>query len=55
MRTLIRKLTYMAILTLALSVVSALPARASAIAFTANQDIPIFIDLFVPCAAGGAG
>jgi hypothetical protein len=55
MRTLIRKLTYMAILTLALSVAGVLPARASAIAFTINQDFPIAIDTFVPCANGGAG
>jgi hypothetical protein len=55
MRTLIRNLTYMAILTLALSVVSALPARASAVAFTSVVDFPIDIVQFVPCANGGAG
>lgn len=56
MRTLIRKLTYMAILTLALSVASALPARASAMTFTANVNIPLDgFTVFVPCAAGGAG
>ena len=52
MRTLIRNLTYMAILAVVLSVASALPARAGAVAFTVNQDIPIFIDLLSPCGAG---
>jgi hypothetical protein len=56
MRTLIRNLTYVAILTLVLSVVSAGTARASATTTMSNVSINFDgFTVFVPCAAGGAG